>query len=212
MVTDWDRKWWRDESWGVTGRQATKVQKWRARLSQMRAAATGKARSPTVELGFVYCRNCTRKQNGIKIRCVLAYCRGENNDLGWITLRHWCLHQQQQPTCRRYQLWLTSKPVRCEFSCSRSKIHPSLSIIARIIHIMCFHTGCGATSVLANSHDSALYTRLVLFTTYTSGLKSIRQRSCIYYIYYRLWMPAYTFWFTAMPLVPYPEFFLKFWF
>jgi len=30
MVTGWDRKWWRDESWGVTGRQATKVQKWRA--------------------------------------------------------------------------------------------------------------------------------------------------------------------------------------
>jgi len=30
MVTDWDRKWWRDESWGVTGGQATKVQKWRA--------------------------------------------------------------------------------------------------------------------------------------------------------------------------------------
>ena len=30
MVTDWDRKWWRDESWGVTGRQATMVQKWRA--------------------------------------------------------------------------------------------------------------------------------------------------------------------------------------
>jgi len=30
MVTDWDRKWWRDESWGMTGRQATKVQKWRA--------------------------------------------------------------------------------------------------------------------------------------------------------------------------------------
>jgi len=30
MVTEWDRKWWRDESWGVTGGQATKVQKWRA--------------------------------------------------------------------------------------------------------------------------------------------------------------------------------------
>jgi len=29
-VRDWDRKWWRDESWGMTGRQATKVQKWRA--------------------------------------------------------------------------------------------------------------------------------------------------------------------------------------
>jgi len=29
-VKDCDRKWWRDESWGVTGRQATKLQKWRA--------------------------------------------------------------------------------------------------------------------------------------------------------------------------------------
>ena len=30
VVTDWDRKWWTDESWCVTGRQSTKVQKWRA--------------------------------------------------------------------------------------------------------------------------------------------------------------------------------------
>jgi len=33
MVTDWDRRWRRDESWGVTGRQATKVQKWRAEVN-----------------------------------------------------------------------------------------------------------------------------------------------------------------------------------
>jgi len=41
---DWDRKWWRDESWGVNGRQATKVQKWRAVVNRSR-----KARSPTVD-------------------------------------------------------------------------------------------------------------------------------------------------------------------
>ena len=54
MVSGWDRKWWRDESWGVTGRQTTKVQKWRAgviALFQIRAVATcnRKVRSPTVD-------------------------------------------------------------------------------------------------------------------------------------------------------------------
>ena len=29
MVKDWGTKWWRDESWGVTGRLETKAQKWR---------------------------------------------------------------------------------------------------------------------------------------------------------------------------------------